>query len=334
MLYPRRIETIDTHTDGEPTRVITNWIKDIPGASTFEKMLFFKDHYDHVRTAIIQEPRGHRDMYGCLLTNPSREGSDYGIIFMDNSGYMNMCGHGTIGVATVIAEQGLAEVTEPITKIVLEPPAGSIIANIKMKNGRAESVSFVGIPSFVEELDVDLDVPDIGKIKVDIVFGGNYFVFYSAKDLNVTLASENIDIIIKASMKILEAANKQYTVRHPTLTNNNHINIASTLSEPRNPKAQYLNVHVFSNRQYDRSPGGTATCARMAALHAKGQLKVGEDIYVESLTGGLFKGKILSTTMVGNKKAIIPEITGTAFITGFHQFIIHPDDLLGKGFLL
>jgi proline racemase len=134
-------------------------------------------------------------------------------------------------------------------------------------------------------------------------------------------------------MQILEAANKCFAVRHPSLSNNNHINIASIIGDPRNPKANYMNVHVFSNRQYDRSPGGTATCARMAVLHTKGQLKVNADIYAESLTGGLFKGRILDETMVGNRKAIIPEITGTAFITGFHQFIINPEDLLGNGFL-
>jgi proline racemase len=333
MFCPRRIDTIDTHTDGEPTRVITNWIKDIPGATTAEKMFFFKENYDHIRTTLMKEPRGHKDMYGCLLTKPSHEGSDYGIIFMDNMSYMSMCGHGTIGVATAIAEQGLVEIEEPLTRIVLEPPAGIVVANVRMRKGRAESVSFINVPAFVEELDASLEVPGIGKIKVDIAFGGNYFVFYSAKDLGIKVVPENIDLIIKTSMRIMEAANNRFTVSHATLLNDNHINIATILAEPRNKKANYLNIHVFSNGQYDRSSGGTATCARLAVLHAKGQLKVSEEIWVEGPTGGLFNGKILDETTVGNKNAIIPEITGTAYITGFHQFVINPDDILKNGFL-
>jgi proline racemase len=334
MYFPRRINTIDTHTEGEPTRIITSWIARIPGKNTSEKMNFFKKNFDHIRTSLIGEPRGHKDMYGCLLTQPSREGSDYGIIFMDNSGYMSMCGHGTIGVATALAEQGMVEVKEPVTKIILEPPAGRIEANVHMRNGRAQSVSFVNVPAFVINLDVTLDVPGIGEIKADLVFGGNYFVLYSAEDVDIDVNPENIEKIIDTSMKVMAAANQQLSILHPELAHNNHINIATILASPKNPKADYLNVHVFASRQYDRSPGGTATCARMAALHARGQLKVNEEVIVESLTGGLFKGRILKETKVGEKTAIIPEITGSAFITGFHQFVMHPDDSLKEGFLI
>jgi len=334
MNFPERITTIDTHTNGEPTRIITNWTTKIPGKNTAEKMHYFKQNFDHIRTSLIAEPRGHKDMYGCLLTQPSQNGSDYGIIFMDNSGYMSMCGHGTIGVATAIAEQGMVEIKEPVTQIILEPPAGRIEANVHMNKGRAESVSFVNVPAFVEELDVDLNVPGIGSIKVDLVFGGNYFVFYSADDVGLEVIPENVEKVISTSMKVMAAANQQYSVLHPELEHNNHINIATILAKPRNPKANYLNVHVFASRQYDRSPGGTATCARMAVLYAKDQLKINEEIWVESLTGGLFRGRILGETKVGDKVAVIPEITGSAYITGFHQFVIHPDDPLKKGFLI
>lgn len=334
MDFPERITTIDTHTNGEPTRIITNWTPKIPGKNTTEKMHYFKQKFDHIRTSLIAEPRGHKDMYGCLLTQPSQNGSDYGIIFMDNSGYMSMCGHGTIGVATAIAEQGMVEVKEPVTKIILEPPAGRIEANVHMNNGRAKSVSFVNVPAFVEELDIDLNVPGIGSIKVDLVFGGNYFVFYSADDVGLEVIPENIEKIISTSMDVMAAANQQFPVLHPELEHNNHINIATISAKPRNPKANYLNVHVFASRQYDRSPGGTATCARMAALYARDQLRINEEIWVESLTGGLFEGRILRETKVANKIAVVPEITGSAFITGFHQFVMHHDDSLRHGFLI
>lgn len=334
MHLPKNIETIDTHTEGEPTRIIKNLIGKIPGNNTVEKMNYFKNHFDNIRTLLLAEPRGHKDMFGCLLTQPSQEGSDYGLIFMDNLGYQSMCGHGTIGVATALAELGMVKTQEPMTRIVLEPPAGLVEAKVTMRNGRAESVSFVNVPAFAEYLDADLNVPGLGQLKVDVAFGGNYFVFFSAEEINLEVIPKNIERIIDTAMQIMEAANQQLPVQHPELKHNNNINIATILAKPKNSKADYLNVHVFATRQFDRSPGGTATCARLAVLHAKGQLRINEEIWIESLTGGLFKGQILKEAMVGDKKAIIPEVMGSAYITGFHQFVINPDDSLKEGFLI
>lgn len=333
MFFPKQIDTVDTHTEGEPTRIITNWTEEIPGADTAEKMEYFKEHFDHIRTSLIMEPRGCKDMYGCLLTKPSDDKSDFGVIFMDNLGYMSMCGHATIGLSTALAEMGLVKVSKPFTRIVLEPPAGKVEAKVFMNNGRAESVSFVNAPAFVEFLDKDLEVPGKGTIKVDVVFGGNYFVFFKAEDLKIEVCPENIEQVIDVSLLVMKAANDQFSISHPTLSNNKTINIATIMAPPKNPKADYMNVHVFSRRQYDRSPGGTATCARMAALHAQGRFRVGDELWVESLTGGLFRGRILGETKVGKKAAVIPEITGSAFITGYHQFVFHSDDHLKQGFL-
>lgn len=334
MKDPEHINTIDTHTEGQPTRIITSLKGEIKGENLVEKMNFFKDNFDHVRTALMAEPRGHKDMYGCLLTEPISKESDYGIIFMDNLGYMSMCGHGIIGVATALTEQNMVKTEEPITHFGLDTPAGFVKVNVTMKNGQAESVSFTNVPAFVEYLDVDLEVLDLGKLKVDVVFGGNYFVFYAADEVGLEIIPQNIEEIIDITMKIKEVANQKFPVQHPELKHNNSINIGSIIGKPKNPKANYLNVHVWGNRQFDRSPGGTGTCARMAALNAKGQLDVNEEIWVESLTGGLFKGRILGLTNLGNKNAIIPEITGSAHITGLHQFVINPNDTLRKGFLI
>lgn len=328
------INTIDTHTEGQPTRIITSLKSKIQGKNLVDKMNFFKKNFDYIRTALMAEPRGHKDMYGCILTEPVSKESDYGIIFMDNLGYMSMCGHGVIGVATALTEQKLVGIEEPITRIGLDTPAGLVEVNVTMKNGHAESVRFMNVPAFIEYLDVDLEVQDLGKLKVDVVFGGNYFVFYSADEVGLEITPQNIEEIIDIAMKVMKSANQQLPVQHPELKHHNKINISTIIGKPKNPKANYLNVHVWGTRQFDRSPGGTATCARMAALHAKGQLDVNEEIWVESLTGGLFKGRILELTKVGTKNAIIPEVTGTAHITGLHQFVIEPDDSLKRGFLI
>lgn len=334
MIVPEYIKTIDTHTEGQPTRIITNLASQILGKDLVEKMNFCKENLDYLRTALMAEPRGHKDMYGCLLTEPVSKESEYGLIFMDNLGYMSMCGHGTIGVATALTEQRMVLTEEPITHFGLDTPAGLVKVNVSMKNGRAESVRFKNVPAFVEYLDVDLEVRDLGKLKVDIVFGGNYFVFYSADEVGIEIAPRNIEKIIDIAMKIMKSANQKFPVQHPELKHMSSINISTITGKPKNSKASYLNVHVWGNRQFDRSPGGTGTCARMAALHAKGQLDVNEDIWVESLTGGLFKGRIQGLTKVGDKNAIIPEVTGSAHITGLHQFVIQPNDSLKRGFLI
>ncbi len=336
MRFSHWISTVDTHTEGEPTRIITGGIGQIPGRNMVEKVNYFKRNLDHVRTALMAEPRGHKDMYGCLLTEPCQNEADYGIIFMDNDkeGYQSMCGHGIIGISTALAELGMVRTQEPLTRIVLEPPGGLVEANVTVKNGRAESVSFRNVPAFVDYLDGDLDVPGLGKLKVDVAYGGNYFIFFSAEKINLEVHPKNIERVIDAGMRVMKAANQQLPVQHPELDRNNSINIATVLTKPKNPRATYKNVHIFSTRQFDHSPGGTGTSARMAVLHAKGQLGLNEEVWAESITGGLFKGRLLEETKAGDKKAVVPEITGCAYITGFHQFVIDQNDRLKDGFLI
>jgi len=333
MNFPSHVRTIDTHTEGQPTRIIINASEFIPGNSISEKLDYFKTNFDSVRTSLMGEPRGHRDMFGCVLTKPSLKKCDYGIFFMDNAGYMSMCGHGVIGVATALAERNVVKTADPVTRIALETMSGRVMAKVSMKNGRGRRVSFVNSPAFVEYIDADLELRGLGKLKVDIAFGGNFFVFFRAEDLHLEVKPQNIQKLINIAMRIMEAANDRYPVRHPELANSK-INIASVVAKPRNIKAEYLNVHFFGKGQFDRSPGGTATCAMMAVLYAKRKLKRNQNIFVEGLTGGMFKGRILKETTIGDKKAIIPEVTGSAFITGFHDFVTSPQDPLKNGFLL
>ncbi len=334
MRFSHWINTVDTHTEGEPTRIITSGVGHIPGRNMVEKMRYFRGNCDHLRTALMAEPRGHKDMYGCLLTQPCAEVADYGIIFMDNGGYMSMCGHATIGVSTALIELGMVARQEPVTRVVLETPGGIVEANVTVKEGRAESVCFSNVPAYADYLDVDLEVSGLGRLKVDVAYGGNYFVFFSAEEIALEVDCKNMEKITDVGMQVLEAANKQLPVQHPELEDNNSIYVATIISRPKNPKASYQNIHVFSTRQFDRSPGGTGTSARMAVLHAKGELMLRDEIWVESITGGLFRGRLLEEAKVVGKKAVVPEITGCAHITGFHQFVIDEDDRLKQGFLV
>ena len=332
MQTSRWITTVDTHTDGEPTRIITGGLAPLRGAKMLERLDDFRERMDHIRTALITEPRGHQDMYGCVLTHPIAPQAAHGVFYMDNAGYMTMCGHATVGVSTALAELGMVPVEEPLTRFVLETPAGLVESSVRMKHGRAESVSFRNVPAYAESLDVELSVPGIGPVTVDIAYGGNWFAFFDAEEVGLELSLANIRNVVDVGMRVMQAANKQLTVQHPEVPMSNCVNIATAVATPNDPGRTYRNVHVFGSGQFDRSPGGTGTCARMAVLHAKGRLAVNEDVWVESVTDGVFRGRILEETAVEGRKAIVPEITGSAHITGFHQFVLDPHDRLQAGF--
>ena len=327
------IEAVDTHTEGQATRIVTGGLSRLKGNTMVEKMEYFRANLDHLRTMLIAEPRGHKDMYGAVLTQPTTECADFGLFFMHNEGYMDMCGHATIGASTALVELGIATVQSPETHLVLETPGGLIRVRVSMAGGKPSDVCFRNIPAYVEQLDSDLQVPGIGNLKVDVAFGGNYFVFFSAEEVGLEVNADNIKEVVDAAMAIRDAANRQLPVRHSLSGNNRSIDIATVLAAPEQNKATYKNVHVFANRQYDRSPGGTGTSARLAVLHSKGELPMGGKVWVESLTGGLFKGQILEETLVGDRRGFVTEVTGSAYITGFHQFVADPEDRLQKGFL-
>jgi len=333
MRFDTWINTVDTHTEGQPTRIITGGLRPLPGDSVSAKMRFFIEHFDSIRALLIAEPRGHQDMFGCVLTEPTTKGADFGMFFMDNSGLMNMCGHATVGVSTALVELGMVKVVEPITSIVFDTAAGVVTANVNVEHGRPLSVSFNNVPAYVEFLDKVLDVPGVGQIKVDVAYGGNQFVFFSAEDVGIDLCTENVKEIVDMGVSVREAANKQIKVARPELGNGKPINIATIVSAPRDPLATYRNVHVFGPRQFDRSPGGTGTSARLAVLSAKKLIGLNEEVIVESLTGGFFRGRILNQTVIDGKDATMTQITGTAHITGFHQFVVDSNDRLREGFL-
>lgn len=330
----KSVHTVDTHTEGESTRVVVGGIPKITGHTMPEKKEWLEKHLDYLRTALMLEPRGHNDMFGAILTEPSVEEADYGIIFMDGGGYLNMCGHGTIGAMTVAVETGIVEVTEPITKVVQEAPAGIIRGEVLVEKAKAKTVSFQNVPSFLYKRDCALELPGYGKIKLDISFGGSFFAIVKAEQVGLSLVPENAEKLKELGIALREIINKEISVQHPSLPHIHTVDLVEWWSETETKGATLRNCVVFGQGQVDRSPCGTGTSAKMATLFAKGELKIGEEFYYESILGTIFKGEILGTTKVGEYEAVIPRISGSAYITAFNHFVIEEEDPLKYGFVL
>jgi proline racemase len=327
------INTIDTHTEGQPTRIVTSGVGFLPGNSMAAKRRHFSEHMDQLRTMLLSEPRGHRDMYGCILTQPSVAQADVGVLYMHNSGFMDMCGHATIGLSTALVETGMVSVCKPVTRIVLDTPGGLVTARVTVRGSRAKSVTFQNVPAYVDHLNARLEVGGIGTITVDVAYGGNTFVWYLAEDVGLEISPANIGAIVEVGMKIMEAANDQLPVVDPLTGGPRKINIASALAPTGG--GGYQNVHVFGPGQFDRSPGGTGTSSRLAILRAKNQLARKQDIVVTSgITDGVFRGRVLQDVVLGNRIGYVTEITGSAHVTGLHQFLVDPTDRLKEGFLV
>ena len=328
----KAFDTIDSHTMGEPTRFILNGFPELIGDSMMERKKYLEEYYDHYRTALMHEPRGHKDMFGAVLTEPISEEADLGVIFMDSGGYLNMCGHGSIGLSTVAVETGLVEVKEPFTEVVLEAPAGLIRAKVKVENGRAIESSILNVPAFLYKRDVEIEISGYGKISLDISFGGSFFALIDAEKIGLQIHTENIEQITELGMKIIKKLNDSIPIKHPYLDITS-VDLAEFYTSPTNPLANKKNVVIFGDSQVDRSPCGTGTSAKLALLYANKELGIGEEFIYESITGSMFKGVITKEIEIAGYTAVIPQITGSAYITGFNRWIIDENDPLGNGFL-
>lgn len=326
------VEAVDSHTMGEPTRIVVGGIGDIPGETMGEKKRYLQKHMDYLRTSLMQEPRGHRDMFGTVLTAPTSADADIGIVFMDHDGYVNMCGHGTIGAVTVLLERGLISPRGSHGMVVLDTPAGRVECRATMVGKRVRSVTVTNVPSFMWKASHQLKLSGGNAISVDVVWGGNFFAIVSAAEAGLSLDKGNIKKITSLGMEIKERINAEVPVRHPIETHVDRIDLVEFSDRPTAPGAHVKNIVVFGEGQVDRSPCGTGTSAKMASLFSKGKLAVGQEFVHESIIGTCFNGRLLGETWVGDFPAVIPEITGQAFITGIQQFVIHPDDPFKYGF--
>ena len=335
MILGKTIYTIDSHTAGMPTRIIVGGIPYLPGHTMTEKAEHFKDNFDYIRTALFQEPRGLLRGVGALITPPANSKAQLGVFFMDSKyHYIPMCGHGSIGVVTTAIEFGMVEAVEPITTVVLDTPAGLVTGYAKVQHGTVESVSIHNVPSFLYKSTV-INVPNLGSIPVDVAFGGTFFAIVAADDIGVSIDTKNVSRLSELAMAIRDAANSQVKLKHPHKPVST-IDAVRICNKPTNQGMHIKNVIIFEegDKGIDRSPCGTGTSAHLAALYARGQIKLNQECIHESIIGTIFKGKVISQTKVGEYAAIIPEITGSAYTMGINTIILSPNDPLKNGFLI
>ena len=328
------ISTIDTHTAGEPARIILSGLPPILGNTMAEKKQYMKEHLDHFRTLLMQEPRGHKDMFGIVLTPPIRQEAHYGVLFIDSEGYIDMCGHSIMSATTALIEIGMVLPIEPETCVIFDTPAGLIEASARIEGNRVIDVSVANVPSFLYAKDVAIDLRGIGSINVDVAFGGNFFALVPAKALGVAVHPENSGRLIDLGAAVKTAVNAKLIVQHPIVDHITKVELAMIYDKPESSQPFAKSVVIFGDGQLDRCPCGTGTSAAMAALYAKGELPLDTEYINESIIGTRFKGKLLRQVQLGDFVAVEPVVTGTAYITGIQQFVVDPNDPFKNGFLV
>ncbi len=331
----RRIRTIDMHTGGEPLRVIVGGFPALKGEGVLAYRQYLRDHHDDLRRALMFEPRGHADMYGCLLTPPNDETGDFGILFMHNEGYSTMCGHAIIAIIRLAVEMGWVEIREPETKLRIDAPCGRIEGFACIRDGAAEELFFLGVPSFVLALDRQAEVPGWGQVRYDLAYGGAFYAYVDAKALNLALTPDNNRRIIEAGRSIKEAVRQSNPeIVHPFEADLSFLYGVIFIADSDTPGIHSRNVCVFADGELDRSPTGSGVMGRLAIHQARGEISNGETLRIESIVGSVFSGAVVEELPYGPHQAIIPRVGGSAFITGQHEFLIDPDDPLKEGFLL
>ncbi len=334
MAGPLRIQTLEAHAAGEPLRIILSGYPEVPGGTILAKRRYLQAHLDHLRTALMWEPRGHADMYGCLVTEPLTPGSHLGVLFMHNEGYSSMCGHGIIALTTAVCERGLFGVPSDVPVLRIDTPAGPVEAVPHRAGGRVVSVSFLNVPSFVYARDRRVQVPGIGEVACDVAFGGAFYAFCQAGHLGVRLVPEDFRKLIDLGMKVKRAVMDSLPIRHPFEADLGFLYGTIIVGPAHEPGHFGRNVCVFADGEVDRSPTGTGVSAR-AALHlAKGEIGLGESFVVESILGTTFAGRAVRELAFGPYQAVVPEVSGSAFLTGTSEFWIDPADPVGRGFIL
>jgi proline racemase len=327
------LHAVDSHTEGMPTRVITGGVGAIPGETMAQRRSYFLEHLDHLRTFLMDEPRGHSAMSGAILQPPTRPDADFGVLFIEVSGCLPMCGHGTIGVATVLVETGMVPVTEPVTTVRLDTPAGLVVATVSVRDGQALDVTLANVPSFSVGLDRRVELPDGRGVTYDLAFGGNFYAIAPLDQVGLPFDRARGPEILAAGLEVMAAINAAQEPVHPlepSFRGCHHVQFLA----PGATAAHSRHAMVIHPGWFDRSPCGTGTSARMAQLHARGLLEIGAEFTNESFIGTRFTGRVTGTTEVGGFPAVLPSITGRAWITGTAQYLLDPTDPFPAGFKL
>ncbi|WP_375494106.1 proline racemase family protein [uncultured Jatrophihabitans sp.] len=332
MTVVRKIAAVDSHTEGMPTRVVTAGIEPIPGATMNERRLWFIAHLDHLRHFLMDEPRGHPAMSGAILQPPTRADCDWGVVYIEVSGCLPMCGHGTIGVATVLVEERLVEVVEPVTTIRLDTPAGLVIASVAVSDGRAEAVTIENVPSWTDRLDARVDVPGLGEVPYSLAFGGNFYALVDLDAVGLPFDRARQRDIVEAGLRIMAAVNEADRPHHPEIEGVDHCHHVELIA-PGSTALHSRHAMAIHPGWFDRSPCGTGTSARMAELHSRGALALGAEFVNESFIGSRFTGRLVAETTVAGRPAVVPTITGRAWITGRAEYVLDDRDPFPAGFV-
>ncbi len=333
MRAARVFHAVDSHTEGMPTRVVVGGVGTIPGKSMLERRQWFIEHSDSLRRLLMNEPRGHSAMSGAILQPPTGPEADFGVLFIEVSGCLPMCGHGTIGVATVLVETGMIEVVEPVTTIRLETPAGLVRADVAVADGAAQSVTIRNVASFSHQLDAVVDVPGYGHVHYDLAYGGNFYAILDLDQIGIPFELSEKQRILDAGLAIMGAVNEQNRPIHPensAIDVCHHVQFVAPGSDAKHSR----HAMAIYPGWFDRSPCGTGTAARMAQLHARGELALNTEFVNESFIGTRFVGRLVEEATVADRPAVVPTVTGRAWVTGTAQYLLDPSDPFPEGFQL
>jgi len=331
--YPDRILTIDSHTQGEPTRLLIGGVGILPGSTMKDKRDYFESHYDHVRMLLTREPRGHRGIMAAVVTEPVSPEGKFGLFYMDARRYPYLCGHATIGAVASLIEAGALDTDDGDTIITVDTPSGPLDAHTRIRNGRVESVAIEMVPSFVFDTGRELEIAGFGKISVDLVCVGGYFAMVSARSIGIDLVPANSHRLIPLGMAVIEAANLTHSVYHPERPEVNTVDVTEFYDEDPNT-GNGMSMVIYGESHMDRSPCGTGTTAKMTLLHNRGKLGSGQVYKSAGPLGTLFEGRIVKTLSIGKFDGIVGQVRGNAQITGYHQFVVDANDPFQKGFLI
>ena len=333
-----QIQTIDMHTGGEPLRVILDGFPEIEGENVLAYRQYCKTYYDHLRTALMFEPRGHADMYGCILTPPNDPSGDFGILFLHNEGYSTMCGHAIIAISTLAIEMEWIEVKAGQNELKIDAPCGRIFAYVEVQNKQVLGVRFHCVPSFVVGLDQEVEIPGLGKVIYDLAYGGAFYAYVdlAKNNFDFDLGTESYTQLISSGMQIKRAVMQQNSqIIHPFETDLSFLYGTIFIDNTQQASgADSRNVCIFAEGEVDRCPTGSGVSGRMAIHWQRREIAMGESMQIESITGSIFKGSVVETVDFGPYKAVIPQVEGTAHITGMHTFLIDPNDPMKEGFIL
>lgn len=333
-----QIKTIDMHTGGEPLRVIVEGFPKLKGNSVLDYRRYCKENFDVLRTALMFEPRGHADMYGCVLVPPNDDEGDFGILFLHNEGYSTMCGHAIIAISTLAVEMNWVDVKEGDNVLKIDAPCGRITAFAQVKNGNVIGVRFHCVPSFVVGLDRTVLVEGLGEVTYDLAYGGAFYAYVdiTKNSFDFNLSSEFYRALITNGMNIKTAVMKQdREILHPFEDDLSFLYGTIFIdNSTQSSGADSRNVCIFAEGEVDRCPTGSGVSGRMAIHKARNEIDYGQSMTIESITGSTFKGSIVSEQNYGPFNAVIPQVEGTAHITGMQTFVIDPNDPMKNGFIL